>query len=140
MIEVNLLATLYTCKAALGPMKQQGSGDIINVSSLAARKSGPGFNAYLASKHALNAMTDGMRQEVGGSGIRVTILMPGATTTEIADSISDPAQRAAMQAHVSKEGALEPSDVAETILFLLSLPRRACVSELSIRPTIDTTA
>jgi NADP-dependent 3-hydroxy acid dehydrogenase YdfG len=140
VFEVNLLATLYTCRAALGPMKRQGSGDIVNVSSLAARKSGPGFNAYSASKHALNAMTDGLRQEVGGSGIRVTILMPGATSTEVADAMEDPVQRAAMQAHVAKEGALAPVDVAGTILFLLSLPRRACVSELSIRPTIDTTA
>ncbi len=140
VIDVNLLATLYTCKAALASMKAQGSGDIVNISSLAARKSGPLFNAYSASKHALNAMTDGMRQEVGGHGIRVCTLMPGATTTEVADSMSDAHQRTAMQAHIGREGALLPADVADTILFLLSLPRRANISELAIRPTIDTTA
>ncbi len=139
VMEVNLLATLYTCRAALGPMKQQGSGDIINISSLAGRKIGPQVNAYAASKHALNAMTDGLRQEVGGYGIRVCILMPGATTTEVAEGISDLEQRAAMRAHVSKEGAMAPADVADAILFVLSLPQRACVSELAIRPTIDTT-
>src|SRR3546814_3599108 len=73
------MATLYTCRAAIGPMKAQGSGDIINISSLAATKSGPGFSAYASSKHALNSMSDGMRQEVGGHGIRVSIVMPGAT-------------------------------------------------------------
>jgi NADP-dependent 3-hydroxy acid dehydrogenase YdfG len=139
VLDINLLATVYTCRAALGPMKRQGCGDIINISSLAGRKVGPMVNAYAASKHALNAMTDGMRQEVGGYGIRVCVLMPGATTTEVAEGVSDPQQRAAMRAHVSKAGAMAPSDVADSILFLLSLPRRACVSELAIRPTIDTT-
>jgi NADP-dependent 3-hydroxy acid dehydrogenase YdfG len=139
VIEVNLLATLYTCRAALGAMKRQGSGHIVNISSLAARKSGPGFNAYSTSKHALNAMTDGLRQEVGGYGIRVSIVMPGATTTEVADGISDPEQRAAMRAHVSRAGALVPADVAGAVLYLLSLPRHANISELAIRPTTDTT-
>jgi NADP-dependent 3-hydroxy acid dehydrogenase YdfG len=139
VFEVNLLATVSTCKAALAPMKAQGAGDIINISSLAARKSGPSFNAYAASKHALNAMTDALRQEVGGFGIRVCILMPGATSTEVADNISDPKYRAAIKAHVGKEGAMAPGDVADAILFALSLPRRTSVSELAIRPTIDTT-
>src|SRR3546814_2167709 len=53
VFDVNLMATLYTCRAAIGPMKAQGSGDIINISSLAAIKSGPGFSAYASSKHAL---------------------------------------------------------------------------------------
>src|SRR3546814_18529828 len=69
-------------------MKAQGSGDIINISSLAATKSGPGFSAYASSKHALNSMSDGMRQEVGGPGNRVSIVMPGATRTEVFDHIS----------------------------------------------------
>jgi NADP-dependent 3-hydroxy acid dehydrogenase YdfG len=139
VIDVNLLATLYTCKAAIGPMKAQGSGDIINISSLAARKTGPIFNAYHASKFALNAMTDAMRQEVGGFGIRVCILMPGATATEVADHISNPNLRSAMQTHVSKDGAMSPADVAEALMLVVSLPRRANIAEIAIRPTIDTT-
>lgn len=140
VMDVNLLATVYTCKAALGPMKAQGGGDIINISSLAGRKVGPGVGAYAASKHAVNAMTDSLRQEVGGFGIRVTILMPGATKTEVADSVTDPNMRTALQAHVGKEGAVLPSEIGETIAFICSLPRRVNISEIAIRPTIDTTA
>ncbi len=139
VIDVNLLATLYTCKAAVGSMKAQGSGDIINISSLAGRKVGPLFNAYHASKFGLNAMTDAMRQEVGGFGIRVCILMPGATATEVANKINNTNLRNAMQAHVGKEGAVAPADVAEALMLVVSLPRRANISEIAIRPTIDTT-
>lgn len=140
VFDINLLATLYTCKAAIGPMKAQRSGDIVNISSLAARKSGPTFNAYAASKHALNSMTDAMRQEVGAHGIRVSIVMPGATRTEVADNISDPKYRAAIKTHVGKDGAMAPSDVADAILLMVGMPRRTHISELSIRPTIDTSA
>jgi len=67
-------------------------------------------------------MTDAMRQELGGRNIRVCTLMPGATTTEVGDSISDPNWRKAIQAHVAKDGAVLPSEVGDTIVFLLSLP------------------
>ena len=140
VMDVNLFATLYTCKAAIGPMRSQGSGDIINISSLAGRKVATVFNAYSTSKFALNAMTDALRQEVGGYGIRVCILMPGATATEVAEAMADPTYRDAMRAHVNKEGALSPDDVAAAVLLVVTLPRRACISELSIRPTVDTSA
>ena len=140
VIDINLLAPFYTCRAAIGPMKAQGSGDIINVSSQAGRKSAPNLSAYAVSKHALNTMTDGLRQGVGGYGIRVCTLMPGATNTEFGDSISDPRVRAGIKAHLTKEGTLDPVDVADAVMFVVSLPRRANISELSIRPTIDTSA
>lgn len=140
VVEINLFGTVYTCQAALPHMIAQGSGDIVTISSLAARKGGPQTNAYSASKHAVNSMTDALRQEVGGKGIRVSILMPGATETEVASGISDPNWRQAIAAHVSKEGAVQPSEIGETIVFMLSLPRHVNVSEISVRPTIDTTA
>ena len=117
-----------------------GGGDIVNVTSLAGRKGGPETSAYSASKHAANSMTDAMRQELGNRNIRVSILMPGATETEVGDSISNPQWRAAIQAHVSKDGAVQPSEIGETIVFMLSLPRHVNISEISVRPTIDTTA
>ncbi|MFC4314563.1 SDR family oxidoreductase [Steroidobacter flavus] len=137
VLEVNLLATLYTCTAAIGPMRAQGGGDIINISSTAGRRAAAPFGPYSTSKFGLTGMTEGMRQEVGKYGIRVCIVEPGATSTEVADSISDPNYRKAMQAHVSKDGAMKPEDVADAIVFVLSLPRRANVSQLLIRPTID---
>jgi NADP-dependent 3-hydroxy acid dehydrogenase YdfG len=140
VFDLNLMATLYTCKAAIGPMKAQGSGDIINISSLAATKSGPAFSAYAASKHALNSMSDGLRQEVGGDGIRVSIVMPGATRTEVFDNISNAQVRESIKAHVGKDGAMAPADVADAILLIVGMPRRTNVSMVAIRPTIDTTA
>lgn len=140
VFDINLFATLYTSRAAIPHMLKQGGGDMITISSLAGRKGGPQTNAYSASKHAVNAMTDGMRQEFGGKNIRVCTLMPGATATEVGDSISDPNWRKAIQAHVGKESAVLPSEVGETIVFILSLPRRVNISEICIRPTSDTTA
>ena len=140
VLDINLMGTVYTSSAAAVHMLAQGGGDMITISSLAARKGGPMTSAYSASKHAVNAMTDAMRQELGGKNIRVTILMPGATRTEVGDSIPDPGWRAAIQAHVSKDGAVLPEEIAEAIVFILMLPRTVNVSEICIRPTIDTTA
>lgn len=140
VIDINLLGTLYTCKAAIGPMKAQGAGDIINISSTAGRRAAGLFGPYSTSKFGLTGFTEGLRQEVGGAGIRVAIVEPGATETEVAGGIGDPAMRAAMQQHVGKEGAMKPSDIADAIVFIASLPPRANVSQILIRPTIDTAA
>ena len=140
VFDINLFATLYACKAAVTHMLAQGGGDIINISSMAGRKGGPQTSAYSASKHALNSMTDAMRQELGNRNIRVCILMPGATSTEVGDNITDPNWRKAIQAHVAKDGAVKPSEMADTIVFILSLPRNVNISEIHVRPTIDTTA
>jgi NADP-dependent 3-hydroxy acid dehydrogenase YdfG len=139
LLEVNLLASLYTSQAAITAMRAQGGGDIINVSSTAGRRAAATFPAYSASKFGLTAMNEAMRQEVGRYGIRVCIIEPGATSTEVAEGIADPAIRRAMREHIGKEGALLPQDVAEAVLFVLSLPARANVSQLMIRPTIDAT-
>ena len=140
VVDINLMGTVYTSWAAIPHMKRQGVGDIVTISSLAARKGGPETNAYSASKHAVNAMTDGMRQELGGHNIRVMILMPGATETEVFSGISNPAWRTAIEKHVTKEGAVKASEIADTLVFMLSMPRNVNISEISVRPTIDTTA
>ena len=140
VFDINVFATVYCSAAAVPHMLKQGVGDIINITSLAGRKGGPETNAYSASKHAANSLTDAMRQELGNRNIRVAILMPGATSTEVGDSISNPNWRKAIQAHVSKEGAVQPSEIGETIVFMLAMPRHVNISEISIRPTIDTTA
>jgi NADP-dependent 3-hydroxy acid dehydrogenase YdfG len=140
VIDINLMGTLYTCKAAVPRMKAQGSGDIINVSSTAGRRASAAFAAYATSKFGLTGLTECLRQEVGGAGIRVCIIEPGATQTEIAESISDARAREAIRAHVTKQGAMAASDIADAILFVLGLPQRANVSQMLIRPTIDTAA
>jgi NADP-dependent 3-hydroxy acid dehydrogenase YdfG len=137
VMDVNLFGSLYTCSAAIGQMRAQGGGDIINISSTAGRRANPVFNPYATSKHALNAMTEGMRQELGSRGIRVCIIEPGATTTEIVSGISHPKVRDSMRRHVSKEGAMSPEDIAAVVVFVTTLPSRVSVSEILVRPTID---
>jgi NADP-dependent 3-hydroxy acid dehydrogenase YdfG len=137
VIDVNLMGVLYTCKAALPLMKAQGSGDIVNVSSLAGRRAAGAFAAYATSKFGLTGLTDSLRQEVGEAGIRVSLIEPGATHTEIADSITDQQAREAIWKWVTKEGAMAASDIADAVMFIVSLPARANVSVLQIRPTID---
>ena len=138
VMDINLWATLYASKAAIEPMLEHGGGDIINISSTAGRRAAGVFGPYTASKHALNGMTEGMRQELGGKGIRVCVIEPGATSTEIAESISDPAYREAIHQHVHKDGAMQAEDIGAAIVFVTSLPRRANVTEILIQPTIDT--
>ncbi|MCB2076644.1 MAG: SDR family NAD(P)-dependent oxidoreductase [Novosphingobium sp.] len=140
VMDINLFGTLYTCTAAVPHMLKQGGGDIITISSLAGRKGGPMTSAYSASKHAVNFMTDGMRQELGDRNIRVTTLMPGATESEVANNISNEQWRQAIAAHVSKDGAVKAEDMGEVAVFVCSLPRRVNISEIIVRPTIDTTA
>jgi NADP-dependent 3-hydroxy acid dehydrogenase YdfG len=138
VIDTNLWGTIYTCKAAVPHLKAAGGGDIINISSTAGRRAAGLFASYATSKHGVNGFTESIRQELGGDNIRVSVVEPGATETDIADSVSDPQWATMMKAYVSKEGAMKASDVADAILFILSLPRRANVSQILIRPTIDT--
>jgi len=137
VIEVNLLASLYTCHAALGYMRAQGSGYIINIGSLACRTTSPVYNPYSTSKFALNAMTDGLRQEAGPHGIRVCMIAPGPTRTEVAEGITDRDHRDAIRAYINQDGALQPEDVAATIVFMAGLPPRVNISEVWIRATAD---
>lgn len=137
VLDINLMAVLYVSRAAIGPLKASGGGDIVNISSTAGRRAAGIFGPYSTSKFGLTGLSEGMRQELGAQGIRVSIVEPGATSTEVAGGISNPALRAAMEQHVSKQGAMAPSDVADAIVFIVSLPPRANVSQLLIRPTID---
>jgi len=137
VIDINLWGTIYTCKAAFAYMKAQGSGDIVNISSTAGRRSGCKFASYSTSKFGVTGFTESLRQEGGMAGIRVAIVEPGATATDIADSISDPTARQAIHEHTHKEGAMETSDIVDAIMLIVTLPRRANVTRILIQPTID---
>lgn len=137
VIDINLWGTIYTCKAAVPHLQATGGGDIINISSTAGRRAAGLFASYATSKHGVNGFTESIRQELGNDNIRVSVVEPGATETEIASSVSDPKWAEMMQHHVSKEGAMKAADIAEAIIFIVSLPRRANVSQILIRPTID---
>ena len=137
VIDINLMGTIYTCKAAFPHMKGQGGGDIVNISSTAGRRSGWQFASYATSKFGVTGFTEALRQEGGVAGIRVAIIEPGATATEISESISDLKWRAAIQQHTHNETAMESSDIADAIMLVLQLPRRANVTRILIQPTTD---
>jgi NADP-dependent 3-hydroxy acid dehydrogenase YdfG len=137
--DINFWAALYMARAAIPALKIRG-GDIVNISSTAGRRAaGATFGPYSTSKFALTALNDGLRAEVGAAGIRVCIVEPGATETEIADAIKNPAVREGTRAHITKGGAMQPEDIASAILFAVTLPARANVSQICVRPTIDVT-
>lgn len=137
VIAINLMGTIHVCRAVFPAMKAQGTGDIVNISSTAGRRAGWRFAAYSTSKFGLTGFTESLRQEAGPLGIRVSIVEPGATATEIASSISDPQWRDMIQQHTHKDGAMAPSDIVDGILLALQLPRRANATRILIQPTID---
>ncbi len=137
VFELNFWASLYTSRAAI-PALKAGGGDIVNISSTAGRRAvGATFGPYAASKFALTAFNESLRAEVTLAGIRVSIIEPGATATEIHAGIKDEKVRESTRQHVEKDGAMQPEDVAAAILFVVSLPRRVNVSQLMIRPSVD---
>jgi NADP-dependent 3-hydroxy acid dehydrogenase YdfG len=89
VIDVNIKGVLYGIAAVLPYMKQQKAGHIINV-SVAGHKVGPGFAVYAATKHAVRALSEGLRQEVKPYNIRTTVISPGAVATELPNSVTDP--------------------------------------------------
>jgi NADP-dependent 3-hydroxy acid dehydrogenase YdfG len=138
VFELNFWAGLYTSRAAIPALKAGGGGDIVNVSSTAGRRAvGATFGPYAASKFALTAFNESLRAEVTLAGIRVCIIEPGATATEIHEHIKDEKVREFTRQHLEKDGAMQPEDVAAAIIFAVSLPPRVNVSQLVIRPSVD---
>jgi NADP-dependent 3-hydroxy acid dehydrogenase YdfG len=133
--DINVLSAMYLSRAVLPGMRQRRDGHIVIVSSTAGRLVGAGNVGYTASKHAVNAFADGMRQEVAPLGIRVTIIEPGATTTEVALSIPDPEARARLNLHVTKEGSMRAEDVGAAIVYAVKQPPYVNVREIWLAPT-----
>jgi NADP-dependent 3-hydroxy acid dehydrogenase YdfG len=95
MVDINIKGVLYGIAAALPHMQRQKAGHFINVSSVAGHRVGPGFAVYAATKYAVCALSEGLRQEVKPYNIRTTVISPGAVVTELPNSVSDPTHRSA---------------------------------------------
>ena len=133
-IDVNIKGVLYGIAAALPHMKQQKSGHIINVSSVAGHKVTPGGAVYAATKHAVRALTEGLRQEVKPYNIRTTIISPGAVATELPDSVTEP--DVAENVHKFYEKFAIPADsFARAVVFAMSQPDDVDINEILFRPT-----
>ncbi|MFE2491345.1 SDR family oxidoreductase [Streptomyces mirabilis] len=136
MIDVNIRGVLHGIAAALPVMRTQHHGHFINVASIGAHQVSPTAAVYNATKHAVWAISEGPRQEVGGD-IRVTTVSPGVTESELAESISDPEGRERMRTYRSV--AIPASSVAAAIAFAMDQPAGVDVGEIIVRPTAGRT-
>jgi NADP-dependent 3-hydroxy acid dehydrogenase YdfG len=136
MIDVNIKGVLYGIAAALPLFKAQGSGQFVNISSVADRMVMPTAAVYSGTKYAVRAISEGLRQEVGGA-IRVTLVAPGVTESELAESISDPELKRVAIEDIRK--SIIPADaIARAIAFAIGQPADVDINELVVRPTSQT--
>lgn len=131
MIDVNIRGVLHGIAAVLPTMEAQGLGQIINISSIGGLSVSPTAAVYCATKFAVRAISDGLRQET--DKIRVTVICPGVVESELADSITDDTARSAMQAF--RRIAITPDAIARAIAYAVEQPAEVDVSEIVVRPT-----
>jgi NADP-dependent 3-hydroxy acid dehydrogenase YdfG len=130
VIEVNLTGAYLCVQGALPLMRQQGSGTIVNISSMAGKRTSISAGvAYCASKHGLGSLTRSINLEERRRGIRACEVCPGEVNTPILDTRPYPPPLE------SRATMLQPDDVAQAVLFVVTLPPRAMVEELLITPT-----
>jgi len=133
-IDVNIKGVLYGIAAALPYMKQQKAGHIINVSSVAGHKVTPNGAVYCATKHAVRALSEGLRTEVKPYNIRTTIISPGAVATELPDSVTEP-DIAERVNKFYKDVAIPADSFARAVVFAMSQPDDVDINEILFRPT-----
>ena len=136
MIDVNIKGLMFCTGAVIPTMIAQKSGHIINISSMAGRRVFPSGSVYCATKFAVNAFSEGLRQELSQRhGIRVTSVAPGVVETELTNHITDDKVREGFKSMREKVIPLQAIDIAEAVLYAVSNPSRANVHDLLILPT-----
>ncbi len=133
MIDVNIKGVLYGIAAALPVFRRQGSGHFVNIASTAGLITKPTMAVYSATKFAVRAISEGLRQEAGDT-LRVTIISPGFVHTSIADSMTDPAVKAQIVEAMDRM-AISPDAIARAIAYAIEQPADVDVGEIVIRPT-----
>jgi NADP-dependent 3-hydroxy acid dehydrogenase YdfG len=131
MIDVNIRGVLNGIAAVLPDMKARGSGQIVNVASIGAHVVVPTGAVYCATKYAVWAISEGLRQE--SPELRVTTISPGVVATELGDDISDPATKGFLKD--LRKSALTPDAIARAIAYAVEQPDDVDVNEVIIRPT-----
>ena len=133
MIDVNIKGVLYGIAAALPVFRRQGSGHVVNVASTAGHKTVAGQAVYSATKFAVRAISEGLRQEAGDR-LRVTIISPGFVHTDFVQAVADPETRARFL-EIRDRIAISPDAVARAIVFAVEQPDDVDVGEIVVRPT-----
>jgi NADP-dependent 3-hydroxy acid dehydrogenase YdfG len=135
MVEVNVLGLLYATDAAIEVMKEQGSGHLVNISSLASRGTRPGLGVYSGTKMAVNGISESLRQELLEDNIRVTMVEPGAVETELSDHITDEEASEGLSSLLEQLEPLQAEDIANAIVYVVTQPERVSINEILIRPS-----
>ena len=135
MMGTNVLGLMYATHAVLPLMRAQGSGHIVNISSVAGRTARAGSGVYNASKWGVGAFSESLRQEVYKDKIRVTIIEPGAVATELTHHITNAEAKKQTEDFYGNMTPLESEDIAAAILYAVTQPPRVNVNEILIRPT-----
>ena len=137
MIDVNIRGVIYCTAAIIPHMLAKKSGHIVNMSSIAGRVVFPSGTVYCATKHAVTAFSEGLRQEFSArSNIRVTCIEPGVVGTELNDTITD-ASLAKFVESTKQMASLKAEDIANAILFAVESPPHMNVNEITLRPTVQ---
>ncbi|WP_165225570.1 SDR family oxidoreductase [Affinirhizobium pseudoryzae] len=131
MIDVNIKGVLHGIAAVLPVMNRQGSGQIINISSIGGLAVSPTAVVYCATKYAVRAISDGLRQE--NDKLRVTCIYPGVVESELANTITDPVAAQAMESY--RQIALKPEAIAAAIMHVIGQPDGVDTSDIVVRPT-----
>jgi len=131
MVDVNIKGVLHGIAAVLPEMTARGTGHIINIASIGALRVVPTAAVYCATKYAVRAISDGLRQE--RDDIRVTCIHPGVVESELADTISDPVTAEAMKAY--RAIALQPDAIGRAVRFAIEQPADVDINEIVVRPT-----
>lgn len=133
MLDVNIKGVLYGIAAVLPGMAARGSGHIVNIASIGALQVYPTSAVYSATKFAVRAISDGLRQE--NDRVRVTCIHPGVVESELANTITDPTAAEAMRSF--RAIALQPDAIARAVRYALEQPDDVDVSEIVVRPTAN---
>lgn len=130
MIDVNIRGVLHGIAAALPVMQAQGGGQVINIASTAGHRVWPSASVYCATKHAVLAISEGLRQE--HDNLRVTVVSPGVTTSELAETTSDAGIKAWLEDF--RQVAIPAEAIARAIAYAVEQPDDVDVSEIIVRP------
>jgi NADP-dependent 3-hydroxy acid dehydrogenase YdfG len=140
MVRVNLLGLLYCSHAALPHLvraasdSERGVSDMVNISSVAGRVARAGSGVYNATKFGVGAFSEALRQEVTQKHVRISLVEPGATDTELREH-NRPEVMEAIMARFKGVERLQSEDIADTVLYIVTRPRHVAINELLVRPT-----
>jgi NADP-dependent 3-hydroxy acid dehydrogenase YdfG len=135
MIATNLTGLVAACHAAFPAMVSQGGGDIVNISSIAGRLANPTSSVYAATKAAVSTFSESLRKEGARHGVRVSVIEPGLVATELGDHIPNPAAKERFDRMTTLWTPLQPQDLADAVLFVVSRPASAAINTIVIRPS-----